>query len=167
MSVILIGMPSSGKSTVGVILAKQLGYDFIDGDLEIQQQTGELLWETIKREGAEGFVAIESGVNSRICNERAVIATGGSAVYGEEGMKNLRRLGVVVYLEIEYDEMVRRLGNYEHRGIVIFEGRTLGEMYAERRALYEKYADVTVRVEGESLYGTVEKIINEIKNKKF
>ncbi len=162
MSVILIGMPSSGKSTVGVILAKTLGYKFIDSDLLIQESTGELLYKTIEQQGTDGFIALESRINATIKDKKAVIATGGSAVYGTEGMENLKALGKTVYLEISYDEMVERLGDYEHRGIVLKNGSTLRDMYEERRALYEKYADITVKVESKNISITVDDIIKRL-----
>lgn len=163
MSVILIGMPSSGKSTVGVILAKRLGYRFIDSDLLIQQREGRLLSEIIAEEGVEGFLRIEEEVNSSLRDERAVISTGGSAVYSERAMESLKRLGKAVYLEISYPEMVERLGDYEHRGIVMREGQTLRDIYDERRALYEIYADVTVTAEHRSISKTVDEIENKCK----
>ncbi len=164
MSVILIGMPSSGKSTVGVILAKRLGYKFIDSDLLIQERTGELLYEIIEKRGAEGFIELESLVNSQINDQNSVISTGGSAVYGSVGMEHLRSLGKIVYLEISYREMVERLGDYEHRGIVMKNGSNLRDMYNERRGLYEKYADITVRVSSQNISSTIEDIVKKLEN---
>ena len=146
MSIILIGMPSSGKSTLGVLLAKSLGYRFVDSDLLIQEKTGKLLHEIIAEKGNEGFIRLENEVNQQITDENAVIATGGSVIYGEEAMAHLKTLGKVVYLKIPYDEMCRRLGDFSHRGVVMRQGNTLEEMYAERVPLYEKYADLTVEV---------------------
>ncbi len=162
MSLILIGMPSSGKSTVGVILAKRLGLKFLDSDLLIQEKSGELLYEIIEKRGADGFIALESEVNASISDTAAVIATGGSAVYGEDGMKNLATLGKIVYLNISYPDMVERLGDYEHRGIVLKNGSTLLDMYNERAALYERYADVTVCVNSRDISRTVEEIIKAV-----
>ena len=146
MSIILIGMPSSGKSTLGVLLAKSLGYRFVDSDLLIQEKTGKLLHEIIAEKGNEGFIRLENEVNQQITDENAVIATGGSVIYGEEAMVHLKTLGKVVYLKIPYEEMCRRLGDFSHRGVVMRHGNTLAEMYAERSPLYEKYADLTVEV---------------------
>lgn len=162
MSVILIGMPSSGKSTVGVILAKRLGQKFLDTDLLIQEQQGKLLCQLIAELGPDGFSALESSTLSRIDVRDAVISTGGSAVYGEAGMENLRSLGKVVYLNISFDEMVERLGDYEHRGIVMRDGQTLADIYAERQALYERYADITVCAENRSISKTVDEIISKL-----
>ncbi|MBO5882916.1 MAG: shikimate kinase [Clostridia bacterium] len=144
MSVILIGMPSCGKSTLGVLLAKRLGMRFIDSDLLIQEREGKLLHEIIGEVGTDGFIAIENLVNRNITDRNAVISTGGSAVYGKEAMEHLKTLGKVVYLRISYSEMEKRLGDYVHRGVVIKKGHTLADMYKERVALYEKYADIIV-----------------------
>ena len=144
MSVILIGMPSCGKSTVGVLLAKQLGYRFIDSDLLIQEREGKLLHDIIKEKGQSAFLAVEEAVNCGIDATDAVISTGGSAVYGEAAMKHLATLGKIVYIRISFEEMQARLGDYVHRGVVMPEGYTLADLYRERAPLYEKYADVTV-----------------------
>ena len=162
MSIILIGMPSCGKSTLGVLLAKRLGYRFIDSDLLIQETEGRLLHEIISECGNEGFLDVEERVNASIADKKAVIATGGSVIYGESAMKNLKSLGRVVYLKVPYDEMCRRLGDYSHRGVVIKKGSTLADMYAEREPLYEKYADLTVDVCNAQLSDSLEKICQVI-----
>ncbi len=159
MSVILIGMPSCGKSTLGVLLAKQLGYRFIDSDLLIQESEGKLLHEIIADAGVNEFIKIEERVNASITETNAVIATGGSVIYGEKAMQNLEKLGKIVYLELSYDEMLSRLGDYSHRGVVMPGGGTLADMYAQRRPLYEKYADITVHVCNASLTENVGKIV--------
>lgn len=146
MSVILIGMPSCGKSTLGVLLAKKLGYRFIDSDLVIQEREGMLLHDIIEQRGEEEFLRIENEVNCSLTDRRAVISTGGSAVYGEEAMRHLGTLGKIVYLNISCETMLSRLGDYVHRGVILRKGYTLEDMYAERSELYEKYADITVNV---------------------
>ena len=143
-NIILIGMPTCGKSTVGVLLAKQLGYRFLDSDLLIQEQEGRLLHELIAERGNDGFLAIEDAVNASINTDRTVIATGGSAVYGARAMEHLKKNGVVVYLKISYETLAERLGDYTHRGVVMPAGYTLRDLYDERAALYEQYADVTL-----------------------
>ena len=148
MSVILIGMPSCGKSTLGVLLAKKLGLDFIDSDLLIQKKHGKLLHELIAEHGNEAFLALESEVNRSLDATGAVIATGGSAVYSQEAMHHLATLGKIVYIKISYEEMAARLGDYAHRGVIMPAGYTLRDLYDERTALYERYADVTVSGEG-------------------
>ena len=159
-NIILIGMPSCGKSTVGVLLAKHLGYRFLDSDLLIQEQTGMRLHELIATHGTEGFLRIENEVNSSIDVSSTVISTGGSAVYGAEAMEHLKSIGRVVYLAIDFETLFRRLGDYSHRGVVLRGGCTLREMYDERVPLYEKYADVTVPVAKEELFGqTLERVL--------
>ena len=148
MSIILIGMPSCGKSTLGVLLAKKLGYEFIDSDLCIQKKHGKLLHELIAEHGNEGFLAIESEVNCAMDAQNAIIATGGSAVYSEAAMRHLSTLGKIVYIHISYEEMEVRLGDFAHRGVVMPAGYTLRDLYNERAALYERYADLTVSGEG-------------------
>ena len=148
MSIILIGMPSCGKSTLGVLLAKKLGYEFIDSDLCIQKKHGKLLHELIAEHGNDGFLAIESEVNCAMDAQNAIIATGGSAVYSEAAMRHLATLGKIVYIHISYEEMEVRLGDFAHRGVVMPTGYTLRDLYNERAALYARYADLTVSGEG-------------------
>lgn len=158
MSVILIGMPSCGKSTLGVLLAKRLGYRFIDSDLVIQEREGMLLHDIIEARGREEFLRIENDVNRSICDTRAVISTGGSAVYGKEAMEHLGTLGKIVYINISCETMLARLGDYVHRGVVLPEGYTLEDMYAERSKLYEKYADITINVRDSDITDNLDKI---------
>ena len=148
MSVILIGMPSCGKSTLGVLLAKKIGYEFIDSDLLIQKKHGKLLHQLIAEQGNDVFLSLEAEVNCSIEATDAVIATGGSAVYSEKAMAHLKTLGKIVYIHISFKEMEARLGDYAHRGVIMPEGFTLFDLYEQRRALYERYADVIVSGEG-------------------
>ncbi len=143
-NIILIGMPASGKSTVGVLLAKCLGYRFLDCDLLIQEKEGKLLHEIISEQGVPAFLEIEDRICAGIEADRTVISTGGSAVYGERAMAHLKTLGKVLYLKIDYDTLEKRLGDYSHRGVVSPRGGTLRELFDERTALYEKYADAVV-----------------------
>ena len=159
MSIILIGMPSSGKSTLGVLLAKRLGLEFTDSDLLIQKSEGKLLHEIISERGNEGFLDVENRVNKTIEERNSVIATGGSVVYCDEAMEHLRTVGKVVYLYAPLEEISRRLGDFSHRGVIMRNGNTLEEMYAEREPLYEKYADITVDVCSNSMAESLEKII--------
>lgn len=162
MSVILIGMPSCGKSTLGVLLAKKLGYRFIDSDLLIQEREEMLLHEIIESKGIDGFLAIENEVNSSITDTKAVISTGGSAVYGKEAMEHLRTLGTIVYLYISRETMKARLGDYVHRGVVLPEGHTLDSMYDERNVLYESYADIIVKTDNSDISTALEEITKNI-----
>lgn len=166
-NVILIGMPGSGKSTVGVILAKVLGYEFIDSDLVIQKQEGRRLFEIMEEEGIEGFIQIENRVNSELSADKSVIATGGSVIYGEEAMENLKKIGQIIYLKLSQAELTRRLGNLKCRGVVLKEGQTLQQLYKERIPLYEKYADITVDEEGLGVEDTLGRIVEELRNRGF
>ena len=150
-NVVLIGMPGAGKSTVGVVLAKKLGYSFIDSDLVIQDKYGKLLHELIEEHGVEGFWKIENDVNASIDTQKSVIATGGSAVYGEEAMEHLREIGQVVYLKLAFQEVADRLGDLNARGVTLMPGQTLADLYEERTPLYEKYAHIVVECDGKML----------------
>ena len=153
-NITLIGMPAAGKSTVGVLLAKRLGYSFIDVDIVIQEEEGKLLKEIIKEQGLDGFMEVENRVNAGLRANRAVIAPGGSVIYGKEAMENLKSLGPVVYLKISYEELCSRLGDVVDRGVVLKEGMTLEELYNERVSYFERYADIIIDEEGEK--GTAE-----------
>lgn len=157
-NIVLIGMPGAGKSTVGVVLAKKLGYRFLDSDLIIQDKYGKLLQELITEHGIEGFWKLENDVNASIQVNKSVIATGGSAVYGEEAMKHLRQMGTVIYLKLSYEEVEDRLGDLNARGVTLREGQTLRELYAERIPLYEKYAHMVVDCDHKYLRQVVKEI---------
>lgn len=161
-NIVLIGMPGVGKSTVGVILAKMLGYQFIDADLLIQQQERKLLREIISDAGVDGFIQVENRVNASIEAEHAIIATGGSVVYGGEAMEHLRSIGTVLYLQVPYEILEKRLADIHGRGVVLREGQNLYDLYLERTPLYEKYADIQVSGEGLSVEETVERIIEKL-----
>ncbi|MBD5461614.1 MAG: shikimate kinase [Lachnospiraceae bacterium] len=161
-NIILIGMPGSGKSTVGVVLAKKLGYQFIDSDLVIQERCRKLLHQLIDERGEAGFVMLENEVNASILADSAVIATGGSAVYGEEAMAHFRQIGKIVYLELAFEELEKRLGDLHERGVVLKEGMTLKELYEERIPLYEKYADIVVPCTGRDIRDVMEEIVKRI-----
>lgn len=150
-NIILIGMPGSGKSTIGVLLAKKLGYGFIDSDLVIQSRENRLLSEIIGQEGLDGFLKIEEKVNSELCADRCVIATGGSVIYGPKAMTHLGKIGRVVYLKLSYPEIKSRLSDLKGRGVAIREGFTLKDLYEERTPLYEKYADIVIELDGKTI----------------
>lgn len=162
-NIVLIGMPGVGKSTVGVILAKVLGYEFIDSDLVIQKQTGKLLKDIIAEKGPEGFIEVENEINSKLEAENSIIATGGSIVYGAEAMAHLKEIGTVIYLKQSLKELEGRLGNIKNRGVVLKEGQTLATLYEERIVLYEKYADITVDEENLDIEETIAAVEEALK----
>lgn len=158
-NIILIGMPGAGKSTVGVVLAKILGYDFVDSDIVIQQQMGKRLCDILEERGLEGFLAIENRINAGLEMEKTVIATGGSVIYGKEAMEHLKSIGTVVYLRLSCDSIEQRLGDLKHRGVAIREGETLGELYEERCGLYEKYADIILDCDNLTIEETIARAV--------
>ena len=162
-NITLIGMPGAGKSTIGVVLAKVLGYQFLDSDLLIQKQEKRRLSEIIEEEGYKGFKDVENRVNTSIEAENTVIATGGSVVYCEEAMEHLKSIGTVVYLKLSLNALSKRLGNLKGRGVLLREGQTLTNLYEERTPLYEKYADVVIEELGEGIEETARKIIDKIR----
>lgn len=143
-NIVLIGMPGAGKSTVGVVLAKNMGLRFLDSDICIQEQENCLLHEIITRDGLEGFLSVENRVNASLNVENSVIATGGSVIYGKEAMEHLGQIGTVIYLQLPYEEIAERLGDLAKRGVALQNGQTLLDLYKERVPLYEKYADITI-----------------------
>ena len=157
-NIILIGMPGAGKSTVGVVLAKKMGYRFLDSDLVIQEREGKLLHELIRELGSGGFLQLENEINASIRTDRSVIATGGSTVYGREAMEHFRQMGTVVYLSLPCDEIEKRLGDLNERGVVLAPGQTLRDLYRERVPLYESYAHRTIDCSGKS----IREIVGEI-----
>jgi shikimate kinase len=146
-NIILIGMPGSGKSTIGVVLAKRLGYRFVDSDLVIQERTGKLLHQIIEEKGIEGFIHVENEVNESLDMEKTVIATGGSAVYGKEAMVHFKRIGTIIYLRLSCESVANRLGDLNERGVAVRQGQTLEDLYEERVPLYQRYADIVIDCE--------------------
>ncbi len=147
-NITLIGMPSSGKSTIGVLLAKRLGYSFVDVDIVIQEQEGRLLKDIIAAEGMDVFLKVEERVNAGLDVKKSVIAPGGSVIYGERAMAHLKEISEIVYLKMSYEEMEKRIGNVTDRGVALKPGFTLRDLYEERVPLYEAYADIVVDEEG-------------------
>lgn len=158
-NIVLIGMPAVGKSTVGVVVAKRLGYDFIDTDLLIQAQEDRLLKEIIEEEGIEGFLEIEDRVNREIMSEKAVISPGGSVVYCENAMRHFKEIGTVIYLKVSYEEIARRIDNAKNRGVVLKEGQTLKMLYDERVKLFEAYADSIIVEDGKTIEETIDAVL--------
>lgn len=157
-NITFIGMPGVGKSTIGVILAKIIGYEFVDSDIVIQKQEGKLLREIIADVGSHGFLNIENRVHAEMNPTNSIISPGGSICYCRQGMEHLREISTVVYLKLDYPKLKRRLGNLTSRGVVLKNGQSLYDLYKERTPLYEKYAHVTIDV----TYLNVEKTIKAV-----
>lgn len=157
-NVILIGMPGVGKSTIGVLLAKAMGLGFIDTDVYIQAGQGQTLQEIIREKGLDGFCRIEASYLKCLDARRCVIATGGSAVYSEEAMAALKSTGLTLHLDLPLEELRRRLGDLDQRGVVLGEGEDLEALYHRRRRLYLMYADLTIACAGK----THEQVLREI-----
>ena len=157
-NIVLIGMPGAGKSTVGVVLAKNLGMSFMDSDLVIQEQEGKKLHEIIEECGSDGFVKVEERVNASLNPSNTIIATGGSVVYGARAMEHLGEIGTICYLKLSYESIRDRLGDLAQRGVVLKDGQTLLDLYQERTPLYEKYADIVVECENRN----IREVVNEI-----
>ena len=155
-NIVLIGMPGAGKSTIGVVLAKNMGMAFVDSDLIIQEQEGKKLHDIIQECGLDGFLAIEGRVNASLHPKTAVIATGGSAVYNELAMEHLRSIATICYLKLSYEGIRERLGDLAERGVVLREGETL-------RELYEKYANLTIECENKNIREIVMELAKRLK----
>ena len=166
-NIILIGMPASGKSTIGIVLAKALRYSFIDGDILIQNRTGMTLCDYMEKYGNESFLKLENEGNAGISCERTVIAPGGSICYATDALKHFKQIGTIIYLSIDYDMLEDRLHDARERGVVLEEGKSLLDLYNERVPLYEKYADITIAEGGSTLENLVVKIVSELTRRKL
>ena len=155
-NITLIGMPGAGKSTLGVVLAKRRGLRFVDTDLLIQEGSGKLLSEIIEHDGLQAFLDYENEVLAGLECSGHVISTGGSACYGRAAMEHLKSISTVVFIDITFEEMMRRLGDLTQRGVAIREGLTIEDVYAERHPLYEQYADYTLHSTGMTTREAVE-----------
>ena len=163
-NIVLIGMPTSGKTTIGTELSAVIGYGYIDSDSVIVARAGKNLRDLIAELGNDGYLDFEAKVNAELAADRCVIATGGSAIYRESGMSKLKNNATVVYLQMSFEEMRRRLGDIAARGVVLKDGFSLRDMYEERLPVYEKYADLTVSIDGKTLEECV-KAVREALNK--
>ena len=163
-NIVMIGMPASGKSTLGLALAEALGYTFVDVDRVIEAKTGKLLKEIIAEQGDEGFIRVEEEINASLQLEKSVIAPGGSVIYGPKAMEHLKDIATVVYLKVSYEELVKRLGNLQERGVVLKDGMTFRDLYQERIRYYEQYADVVVDEEEKDFLQMAEELKRMFKN---
>lgn len=161
-NIILIGMPGAGKSTLGVLLAKSLGMDFVDSDILIQQREKRLLQDIINSEGIEKFMEIEENVLSSLDLTNTILATGGSAVYSQKAMMHLKENGIAVYLHVDFAEIEKRITNITTRGIVLKKGKGLFDAFLERKPLYDKYADIVVDCTGSSIEDSIRKLTEKI-----
>ena len=161
-NIVLIGMPGAGKSTVGVLLAKTLGYAFLDTDLVIQEREGKLLQDLVDELGVEAFLEREADAICSVDCVNTVIAPGGSAVCRDRAMEHLKSLGRIVYLHLPLEELEHRLHNIS-RGIAMAPGETLAHIYDYRAPLYRKYADLTVEVGRQTLEETVAQVLETLK----
>lgn len=161
-NIIIIGMPGAGKSTLGVILAKTLGWKFSDTDIVIQEKSGRLLQEIIDTDGIDAFLKIEESAILSLHCHNTIIATGGSVVFSRRAMQHLKKDGIVLYLKISFDEMVQRINNIRTRGIVLRAGQSLPDMYSERTPFYEKYADITIDCSGDHFEQVIENVLDEL-----
>lgn len=164
-NIVLIGMPGAGKSTIGVLLAKAINYDFLDADLVIQKQNNKKLYEIINEKGIDEFLMIENDTIVGLNVSETVIATGGSAVYGHEAMEHMRKNGIIIYLKLSCVEIINRISNITTRGIAMKEGKTIFDIYDERVPLYEKYADIIIDAEGTDIEECVTLVANALINK--
>lgn len=161
-NIVLIGMPGAGKSTLGVLLAKAVNYGFVDTDLIIQRQNGKKLYQIIEENGIDYFLKLENDTLKSLEMNNTIIATGGSAVYGEEAMENLKKIGHIVYIKLSLEEILHRIKNIKTRGIVMKNGKTIADIYDERVHLYEKYADIIVDGENTSIESCVERVMESL-----
>jgi shikimate kinase len=149
-NVILIGMPGAGKSTVGILLSKEIGLDFIDTDVAIQVREGQTLQTILDERGYIKLRDIEQEVILGLALENTVIATGGSAVYGAQAMRYLGEQGVIVFIDVVIEQLMRRVNNIDGRGVARKPGQGFEDLFLERRVLYEQYADIRIPVDDES-----------------
>ncbi len=143
-NIVLIGMPGAGKSTIGVLLAKRRALDFVDTDLLIQRKYGDALQQIVNKEGYLKLRTIEEEVICATVRSEHVIATGGSAVYSEKAMEHLKKSGLVVFLNVSFEEITRRVTDFGSRGIAMREDQTFRDLFNERFPLYQRYADITI-----------------------
>ena len=166
-NIILVGMPSCGKSTVGVILAKTLNKDFVDTDLLIQRKERKTLQEIINTCGNKYFHKVEEKVLLDFRGEDFVVATGGSAIYFDRAMEKFKQNGTIVYIRVSLDTVLKRLNNIKTRGVTLEKGQTLEDLYNQRVPLYEKHADIIIDGDGYTVEETIEKIIEQLEEKRI
>ncbi len=162
MNIILIGMPACGKSTVGVLVAKKLGFAFVDTDLVIQEQQGKLLQQILDEQGVDALLEAEKKAIKSLKVSKTVVATGGSAVFSSDAMEHLKKDGVAVYIKLPFHIIDQRLNDLDTRGVAGSATKTLAEIFDERAPFYEKYADVTLSAENMSAEAVANAIIGAV-----
>ena len=163
-NIVLIGMPGSGKSTVGVLLAKALGFDFLDTDLVVQQQEHALLQDILDQKGVDYFLAAEEAAVRSVQCTRTVIAPGGSVVCRPGAIQHLKKLGPVIYLRVPMEELNKRITNLSSRGIAMEPGQTLADVMAYRAPYYEACADLVIPCpSGQLLEDTVKQVLEQVR----
>ncbi len=163
MNYVLIGMPTSGKSTVGVMLAKEICYDFLDTDILLQRREKKMIQNILDEDGLDAFYKIEENALCAVKAEETVISTGGSAVYSEKGMEHICQNATVIYLELPLEEVYNRIENLHSRGIAGLSHKHFTKIYLERKELYERYADITVDASGLNKDELLKKILKAIR----
>ena len=158
-NVILVGMPSCGKSTIGVVLAKTMNKGFVDTELLKQQKEGKTLQDIINEHGNEYFHQVEENVLLATDVRNFVIATGGSAIYFDRAMEHFKEHGKIVYIKVSLETILERLNNIKTRGVTLGKGQTIEDLYKQRIPLYEKHADIVIEAEHLTIEEVVEKII--------
>ena len=164
-NIILVGMPSCGKSTIGVVLAKTVNKNFLDTDILIQSTEEMTLQEIINNKGNEYFHCVEEEVLFSLKEKNLVIATGGGAVYFKEAIENLKNDGIVVYLRVNFETVLARLNNIKTRGVTLEEGQTLEDLYNYRIPMYDEIADITIDCDSLTVEEAIGEIINKISEK--
>lgn len=150
MTITLIGMPGAGKSCMGRALSRRFGMKTVDGDRLIEKITGRKLQDIINEDGLEAFKEVEESTLLSITEDNIIITPGGSAIYYDSVMQHFKKNGIIVYLYVSPEELIKRLGDFSRRGIVLKEGQTIRDLYFERAPLLEKYADITINCDGDS-----------------
>jgi len=158
-NIVLIGMPGAGKSTLGILLAKELGKSFIDTDVLIQVKHQQTLQSILDNQGYQALRAIEEEVLLENSFHNHVVATGGSAVYSEVGMRHLLADGLIVFLDPSIEQLKLRIHNYETRGIAKKADQSFADLYAERKALYQRYANLVLSCDSLSMEETLQKLL--------